>query len=122
MASGGRTRDRRLEGWGGIGKSRPAYVGGTTMPKFPSNQLRAVKIRRDGPVTGHGRIGRDGIITFSRGVAIFHTVPGALKRMRDLHRRASGSKQAVTLRSVRRLEPWQARILYERAVPCALAT
>jgi hypothetical protein len=92
------------------------------MPKYSSPHLRAVKIRWDGPVTGHVRIGRHGNIAFSRGIAIFHTVPGALKRMRDLHRRASGSDRVVTLRNVRRLEPWQAKILYERAVPCALAT
>ena len=41
--------------------------------------------------------------------------------MRELHRRASGSDAAAPL-SVRRLKPWQANILYQQAVPCALAT
>ncbi len=81
-----------------------------------------VKLHWGGPVFGHIQVGRHEKITFTRGIAVFHTVPGALRMMRELHRRASGSKRGVLLKSVQLLEPWQAKILYERAVPCALAT
>jgi hypothetical protein len=81
-----------------------------------------LKMRWGGPITRPIQVGRHGSIRFSRGLAVFHTVPGALRIIRELHRRALGSKRTVSLRSVRLLEPWQAKILYERAVPCALAT
>ena len=79
-------------------------------------------MRWGGPVTGHAQVGRHGRITFTHGVAVFHTVRGALRLIDGLYRRAWGGKGDVSLRSVRLLESWQAKILYERAIPCALAT
>ena len=83
---------------------------------------KPVKLRFDGPVTGHISVGHRKQITFGYGILTFQTVPSALKMLRQLHRRASGSSRGVSLQSVRHLQPWEAAILHGQTTSCILGT
>jgi hypothetical protein len=82
----------------------------------------SVKLHSGGPVTGRIHVGRREEVVFTRGLVIFHTIPGALRLMHQLHKRASDSTWSSKTGGARGLEPVQAGILHERAVGCALAT